>query len=77
MKRLQIFAFCCLASLALAQQTAGPATPALDPRVAQLVEELRAQQEAMAANQVKIDEKLVAVAEAIRVARIYSSRSGN
>ena len=41
------------------------------------IKEVQVQQTTIAANQVKIDEKIAAVAEAIRVARIYSSRSGN
>lgn len=75
MKRLQILACCLFASLALAQPT--NQTPAADPQISQLVAELRAQQELITANQSKIEERLVAIAEAVRVARIYSSRSGN
>lgn len=41
-----------------------------------LVQEVQAQQKQIAANQVNIDEKLLTLAEAIRVARIYSSRGG-
>ena len=39
-----------------------------------LVKEVQAQQVEIAANQTKIDTKLADIAEAIRVARIYSSR---
>jgi NADH:ubiquinone oxidoreductase subunit E len=39
-----------------------------------LVKELQAQQLEIAVNQTKIDTKLADIAEAIRVARIYSSR---
>jgi len=39
-----------------------------------LVKEVQAQQLEIAANQTKIDTKLADIAEAIRVARIYSSR---
>ena len=41
-----------------------------------VIKEIRAQQASIAENQAKIDAKLVALAEAIRVARIYSSRGG-
>jgi len=41
-----------------------------------LVKDVQSQQTTMAENQTKIDEKLVAIAEAVRVARLYSSRGG-
>ena len=41
------------------------------------IKDVQTQQTTIAANQARIDEKIAAVAEAIRVARIYSSRSGN
>jgi hypothetical protein len=56
--------------------TARPAEAPIDPQVAALIKEVHLQQTAIAENQAKIDEKLAAVTEAIRVARIYSSRSG-
>jgi cytochrome c-type biogenesis protein CcmH/NrfF len=37
---------------------------------------LRAQQAEIAANQAKIDEKLAALAEVVRTARIFASRGG-
>jgi hypothetical protein len=40
-----------------------------------LVKEVQAQQAQIAANQAKIEAKLAELAETIRVARIYSSRS--
>lgn len=46
-----------------------------DQAVLQLVKEVQAQQIEIAANQVKIETKLADVAEAIRIARIYASRS--
>jgi len=45
-------------------------------QLAALMKEVSAQQIELSANQTKIDEKLAAVAEAIRQARIYSSRAG-
>ena len=41
-----------------------------------LSKEIQGQQAAMADNQKKIDEKTVAVAEALRLAKIYASRGG-
>ncbi|MEP7015885.1 MAG: hypothetical protein ABI925_10630 [Verrucomicrobiota bacterium] len=43
-------------------------------QVLALVKEVQAQQAAILANQTKIDTKLAEVAEAVRVARIFSSR---
>ena len=45
-------------------------------RLLALIKEVRDQQTQLAANHTKIDEKLATLAEAIRQARIYSSRSG-
>jgi len=41
-----------------------------------LVKELQAQQSEMAANQAKIDEKVAALAETVRLSRIFASRGG-
>jgi hypothetical protein len=43
-------------------------------QVAALAKEVQAQQATIADNQKKIDEKMVAIAEALRQARIYSTR---
>jgi hypothetical protein len=43
-------------------------------QLAALTKEVQAQQAAIADNQKKIDEKLTAIAEAVRQAKIYSSR---
>jgi len=45
-------------------------------QVLALVKEVQGQQKTIAENQGKIDEKLVTIAEAVRLARIYSSRGG-
>jgi cell division protein FtsL len=45
-------------------------------RLATLIKQVRDQQTELAANQTKIDEKLATLAETIRQARIYSSRTG-
>ncbi|MDQ2918953.1 MAG: hypothetical protein M3R10_03645 [Verrucomicrobiota bacterium] len=66
-----------LASLLLAAQlhAADPAA-AQEAQVAAVIKEIQTQQAQMADNQAKIEEKLAAVVEAVRVARIYSSRGG-
>ena len=59
-----------------------PLLPAVEPvptaaeqqRILAVIKEIQTQQATIAENRAKIDEKLAAVAEAIRVARIYSSR---
>jgi len=45
-------------------------------QVAALAKEVQAQQVTIADNQKKIDEKMAAIAEALRQARIYASRAG-
>ena len=41
-----------------------------------VLKEVQNQQAAIAENQVKINAKLVTIAEAVRIARVYSSRGG-
>jgi ABC-type transporter MlaC component len=55
------------------------ADPAKDSERAQqqvlaLMKEVQGQQDVIAANQKKIDEKIAAIGEAIRLAKIYASR---
>jgi hypothetical protein len=45
-------------------------------QVVALVKELQAQQAMIADNQTKIDAKMATIAEALRLAKIYSSRAG-
>lgn len=45
-----------------------------DARLLALVKEVQTQQAQLAANQAKIEEKLTAVTEAVRTARIYTKR---
>jgi hypothetical protein len=58
----------------LSAQTA-PGGAEQQPIIA-VINEIRIQQASIAENQAKIDAKLAALAEAIRIARIYSSRGG-
>ncbi len=48
-----------------------------EQQLAAIVKELQGQQDQIVRNQAKIDAKLVTIAEAVRIARIYSSRGGN
>lgn len=73
MKRIPILA--CLLLAALAQAAEPVATP--EQQLLAALKEVQAQQVTIAENQTKIDEKIAAVVEAVRLARIYSSRSGN
>ncbi len=69
-----------LGLLALFAATAGAQSPAPangdQARLEALLREVQAQQTQLAQNQAKIDEKLAILAEAIRIAKIYSSRGG-
>jgi hypothetical protein len=73
MKKLML-----LGALALFAGTIGAQSPAAsaDQQLENLLRELQAQQIQIADNQSKIDEKLVTLGEAIRVAKIYASRGG-
>jgi hypothetical protein len=76
MKRISIIVFLTLGALllnpAIAQTPS--AKEAEDMNV--LISEVEAQQKEIAANQEKIDEKLATLADTIREARIFSSRTG-
>ena len=53
---------------------ADPAADRDQQQLASLTKEVQAQQTAIADNQKKIDEKMTAIAEALRQARIYAGR---
>jgi hypothetical protein len=78
MKRLPALSAVC--SLFLLVGTSAAQAPNVSQQQADLVlavvREVQAQQAALADNQAKIDAKLAAIAEQLRVARIYSTRSG-
>ena len=57
-------------------RAANPATSP-DQQLLEVIKEIQAQQTAIAENQAKIDAKLVTLGDAMRVARIYSSRGGH
>ena len=76
MKPTLLFAFCALITLASSAPAQAPQRNPAQEELASLIREVRAQQAAIAANQIKINEKLATLAETIRLARIYSSRGG-
>ncbi len=73
MKKLMILGALALFATSIGAQSTAPEDP---KRVEALIKEIQAQQLVIADNQAKIDAKLVTLAEAIRVARIYASRGG-
>ncbi len=64
-----------VATLARIAPAQAPETPPAQ-QIAVLVKEVQTQQAAMGEKQDNIDTRIAALAEALRVARIYSSRGG-
>jgi hypothetical protein len=64
------------AGLALPRESVGQAAANEEAQVAQALLDVAAQQTVILENQAKIDEKVAAVAEEIRVARIFAGRTG-
>jgi hypothetical protein len=76
-KRLAVSLFGCavLAAVALLpRESIGQASE--EAQIQQLMVDIIAQQAVMADNQNKIDEKVAAIAEEVRIARIYAARTG-
>ena len=73
MKTLLLLA--CLFAASVAKLNAADPAPQ-DQQIAAAIKEIQTQQAQIADNQAKIAEKLATVVEAVRVARIYSSRGG-
>ena len=63
-------------ALLLPQPSSGQAPATGDAALTQLLTELTTQQATIADNHTKIDEKLAAIAEDVRVARIFVGRGG-
>ena len=78
MKRSAAIAFLFVASAIFSApaQTTTPDDQSQQQLLA-LIQEVQAQQTQLADNQAKIDEKLAAIGEEIRRARLYSSRAGH
>jgi hypothetical protein len=64
------------AAFALPRESVGQAAAADEPQIAQALADVTAQQTVIAENQAKIDEKVAAIAEEVRVARIFAGRTG-
>ena len=65
-----------LGALLLPQPSSGQAPAASEAAVVQLITEVVAQQAAISENHAKLDEKIAAIAEDIRIARIFVGRGG-
>jgi hypothetical protein len=77
MKQLAM-ALCAAIALAASSNAQAPAAQTQqDQQTLALIRELQTQQAAIAENQAKIEAKLATVTEALRLARIYSSRGGS
>lgn len=74
MKFLSALVVTCFAALLVSASAAEPSKES--QQLMALLKEVQAQQAAIADNQTKIDARLVTIAEAVRLARIYASRSG-
>ena len=77
MKRISLIAFLTLGLLLLKPVIAQTPGPKEADELNALIDEVKAQQKAIAENQAKIDEKLVTLGDTIREARIFSSRAGH
>ena len=76
MKHLALALSAALALAASSHAQAPNAQAQQDQQMLAVIRELQTQQTAIAENQAKIDAKLATVTEALRLARIYSSRGG-
>jgi hypothetical protein len=64
------------AVLAFPGLSSGQAGANADPLVNAILIEITAQQTVLAENQIKIDEKVAAIADDVRVGRIFAGRAG-
>ena len=76
MKQIALALLAAVAVTASSHAQAPTAQAQQDQQILAAIREIQTQQTAIAENQAKIEAKLAALAEAVRVARIYSSRSG-
>jgi hypothetical protein len=78
MKILSGLVVCCLFGAAVCAPAAEPSKESEreQQQMVALAKEVQGQQVVIAENQTKIDAKLVTIAEALRLAKIYSSRAG-
>lgn len=73
MKKITLLGLCALFATSLGAQSLAPTD---QKQIEALLKTVQDQQTQLAENQAKIDARLVTLAEAIRVAKIYSSRGG-
>jgi hypothetical protein len=78
MKILSALIATCLLGQLVSSPAAEPSKESVreQQQVVALAKEVQAQQAMIADNQTKIDAKMTTIAEALRLARIYSSRGG-
>ena len=78
MKKLSALTAACFLAGAIAVPAAEPSKESErdQQQIVALTKEVQSQQAAIAENQTKINEKVATVAEALRQAKIYASRSG-
>ncbi|MGI8431165.1 MAG: hypothetical protein ACR2MW_02590 [Chthoniobacterales bacterium] len=75
MKKITYLGLLALLATSVGAQSPAPANGD-QARLEAMLREVRTQQTHLAENQTKIDAKLATLAEAIRIAKIYSSRGG-
>jgi hypothetical protein len=63
-------------TFAFPRSSNGEANAADDPIAGKLLVEIAAQQTSIAENQTKIDEEVAAIAEEVRIGRIFAGRAG-
>jgi hypothetical protein len=74
MKRILLALFLPATLMVMSFSAAQTPDPNQEQKLLALIKEVQTQQAQLAENQAKIEEKLAAVAETIRTARIYSKR---
>ncbi|HEV2803854.1 MAG TPA: hypothetical protein VGW57_02875 [Chthoniobacterales bacterium] len=74
MKNLSALILMCLLASGLSAAEPAKEADRAQQQLAALMKEVQGQQDAIAANQKKIDEKIAAIGEAIRLAKIYAGR---
>jgi ABC-type transporter MlaC component len=72
-----LLAISTLFGASLSYLPAAEPTTAQDQQIIAVVKEIQAQQAQIADSQAKIEAKMAAVAEAVRMAKIYASRAGH
>jgi ABC-type transporter MlaC component len=74
MKNFSALILICLFASGLSAAEPAKEADRAQQQLAALMKEVQGQQDAIAANQKKIDEKIAAIGEAIRLAKIYAGR---